>query len=89
MPNRDKTSGSGFGANSAPSGPTGTLIGSVTGTLTGSRKTYTTPVLQRFGQLNRVTQGSGGTKGDGSGTMTRGGGGMDMGVGDTRLMGMN
>ena len=64
MPNRDKTSD----ANLAPSGSTGT------------RKTYTAPVLQRFGQLNRVTQGSGGTKGDGGGTMTRGGGGGAMGA---------
>lgn len=84
MPNRDKTSGSGIGADSAPSGPTGTL----TGTLTGTRKTYTSPVLQRFGQLNRVTQGSGGTKGDGGGTMTRGGGGGAMGGSGAKTTGM-
>ena len=80
MPNRDKTSGSGFGADLAPSGSTGT------------RKTYTAPVLQRFGQLNRVTQGSTGGTNDAGGSMSGGMGtglGMNMVTGTGTRMGMN
>jgi hypothetical protein len=65
VPNRDK-------ASDADLAPTGS---------TEARKAYTAPVLQRFGQLNRVTQGSGGMGNDGSFNMSMGGMGMGMGGG--------
>lgn len=83
MPNRDQTSDAAIASSVSAD--------SSTEALTGARKSYKAPVLQRFGQLNRVTQGSGGTMGDGSSGMTRGGGGMDMNMnmGMGGGMGMN